>query len=54
MRRTSAGEINFPHLGHTLSSDASTFSRLILRPRGMIWAFKSRTSRQLQIGETGV
>jgi hypothetical protein len=29
MGRTSAGEITFPHFGHTASSDASTFSRLI-------------------------
>jgi hypothetical protein len=34
-RRTSAGEITFPHFGHTLSIDASTFSRLIFRERGM-------------------
>jgi len=31
MRRTSAGGIT----GHTASSDASTFSRLIFRERGM-------------------
>jgi hypothetical protein len=39
MRRTSAGVISFPHFGHTASSDARTFSRLIFRERGMIWAF---------------
>jgi hypothetical protein len=33
------GEIKPPHFGHTASSDARTFSRLIFRERGMIWAF---------------
>ena len=30
-RRISAGEIAFPHFGHTASRDACTLSRLILR-----------------------
>jgi hypothetical protein len=30
MRRTSAGEITFPHFGHTASRDACTFSKLTL------------------------
>jgi hypothetical protein len=38
-RRAAAGEIKPPHFGHTASSDARTFSRLIFRERGMIWAF---------------
>ena len=39
IRCISAGEIKPPHFGHTASSDARTFSRLIFRERGMIWAF---------------
>jgi hypothetical protein len=39
MRRTWAGEIAFPHFGHTASSEALTFSRLIFRALGMVWAF---------------
>jgi hypothetical protein len=35
MRRTLAGGIKRPHFGHTASSDARTFSRLIFRERGM-------------------
>ena len=35
MRRTSAGGITRLHLGHTASSDARTFSRLIFRELGM-------------------
>jgi hypothetical protein len=35
MRRTWAGEISAPHFGHTASSEARTFSRLILRVFGM-------------------
>jgi hypothetical protein len=39
MRRTSAGEIKPPHFGHTASSDARTFSRLIFRDLGMARPF---------------
>jgi hypothetical protein len=39
MRRTSAGEINPPHFGHTASSDACTLSKLIFLDLGMIWVF---------------
>jgi hypothetical protein len=39
MRRTSEGKITLPHFGHTASSDACTFSRLIFRERGMMWAY---------------
>ena len=35
MRRTLAGGISFPHFGHTASSDARTFSRLIFRALGI-------------------
>jgi hypothetical protein len=36
MRRTCTGEISAPHFGHTASSDARTFSRLIFRELAMI------------------
>jgi hypothetical protein len=36
MRRSSAGEITFPHFGHTASSDASTFWRSIFRELGIV------------------
>jgi hypothetical protein len=39
MRRTSAGEIEAPHFGHTASSDARTFSRLIFFRLGTVQAF---------------
>ncbi len=39
MRRNSAGEITFPHFGHTASSDAHTFSRLIFCELGMTRPF---------------
>jgi hypothetical protein len=35
-RRTWAGVISPPHFGHTASSEACTFSRLIFRERGMV------------------
>jgi hypothetical protein len=38
MRLTSEGKITLPHFGHTASSDARTFSRLIFRDLGMMWA----------------
>lgn len=44
MRLTSAGEITFPHFGHTASSDASTFSRLIFRELGIAGAILVCTS----------
>jgi hypothetical protein len=34
IRSTSAGGVNFPHFGHTVSSEASTLSRLTLFARG--------------------
>jgi hypothetical protein len=37
MRRTSAGEIKPPHFGHTTSSGARTFSRLIFRELGICY-----------------
>jgi hypothetical protein len=52
MRRTSAGGINFPHFGHTASSDARTFSRLIFRARGMARPIliRDRNDAELQCG----
>jgi hypothetical protein len=38
VRLTSEGKITLPHFGHTASSDARTFSRLIFRDLGMMWA----------------
>ena len=40
IRRTSAGGIKPPHFGHTASSDARTFSRLIFRERAMARPFQ--------------
>jgi predicted DNA binding protein len=55
MRRTSAGGIKAPHFGHTASSDARTFSRLIFRELGMTQGHSSALrGRALQIGETVV
>ena len=46
-RLTSAGGITRPHLGHVTSSDARTFSRLILRELGMGRGYSSPRSSWL-------
>jgi hypothetical protein len=48
MRRISAGEITFPHFGHTTaSSDARTFSRLIFQKRGMVRGYFSKLTEMI-------
>ena len=42
IRCISAGVMTFPHFGHTVLSDALTFSRLIFRARGMVLDFENR------------
>jgi len=54
MRLTSAGGMTRLHLGHTASSDARTFSRLIFRELGMGWAILvPRTTASCKTGKEG-
>jgi hypothetical protein len=44
----SAGEITFPHFGHTTaSSDARMFSRLIFQERGMVRGYFSKLTEMI-------